>query len=131
MSWLNPYRWILLAALAAAVFIGVPIIVHRYNDGLREEGRAEVREEVRIAAESQTESNRELGRMAERRYSLASSAREKFFTTTAREIHDAATPLAACSVPERVRLRLNAAAACARGDSEAACGSNAALPDTP
>lgn len=128
LDWFNPARWIMLACLVAALVIGVPLIVHRYNDGLREEGRAEVRKADKEAAEAQTTSNRELGRMAELHLSVTRTQQDEFFVRSTKEIHDASAPLAACPVPELVRLRLNAAAECASGDSAASCGSDAALP---
>lgn len=129
MDLLNPYKWLLWGGLALAICIGVPIIVHRYNDGLREEGRVEVREEVRIASEAQTASNRELGRLAELHLSTISTKQEKFFATVSKEISHAAAPLASCVLPEPVRLRLNSAAACARSDTASSCGSDDPVPD--
>lgn len=131
LAWFNPTRWILLAALAAAMFIGVPLMVHRHNQAQQDIGAAKVQEEVRLVVEAQTANNRALQRAAELKYTVAAVTREKFFSKVSKEVHDAAAPLAACPVPESVRVRLNAAAACARGDSETACGSHDALPDTP
>lgn len=129
MDFLNPYKWLLWGGLALAVCVGVPIIVHRYNDGLREEGRAEEREAARIVAEAQTTSNRELGRLAELHLSAISTKQEKFFSTVSKEIAHAAAPLSACPIPEPVRVRLNAAAACVRGDSATPCGNDDPMPD--
>lgn len=121
IQWIAPGRLLLVGALAAALVFGVPLIVGRYNDGLREEGRQEVREAGRIAAEAQAARNRELQRAAELRYTVTAAARDRFFVQTVKEVHHAAAPLAACPVPEPVRVRLNAAAGCVR-DPEAPCG---------
>lgn len=81
------------------------------------------------AAQEQATRNRELQRAAELKYVVQGETREKFFVTTVKEIRDASAPMAACPVPESVRLRLNAAAACARGDSPASCGTPEQVPD--
>jgi len=127
-SLLSPYRWILLAALVAIVVIGVPIMVHRHDQAQQDIGAAKVAEEVRLVTQEQTARNRELQRAAETRYVVVQAKQDHFFTRATQEIHDAAAPLAACPVPEPVRVRLNAAAACARGDSPAACGDDDAVP---
>lgn len=114
-----PIRLILIGALVLAVVIGVPIVVGRYNESLREDGRAEVREQVRIQAEAQTARNRDLQRAAEVRYTVQAEARTRFITRTVKEIHEVAAPLADCRVPDAVRVRLSAAAACASGDTPA------------
>jgi hypothetical protein len=81
------------------------------------------------AANEQAARNRELQRVAELKYTVRAASRDKFFDQTAKEIHDAAAPLASCPVPEPVRVRLNAAATCARGDTAASCGDADAVPD--
>jgi hypothetical protein len=43
LSWLNPGRWALYAALAVAVIVGGAILVERYDEGQREIGRGEIR----------------------------------------------------------------------------------------
>lgn len=78
-------------------------------------------QEDKDAADKQTAGNRELGRLAEMHVQALATKREQFFTKAEKEIHDAAAPLATCPVPEPVRVRLNAALACAIGDSPAAC----------
>lgn len=128
LAWLNPYRWLLVGALVAAVAIGVPIIVHRYDEARRDEGRAEIRAADKVAADAQTARNRELQRAAELHYVVQAQTRDRYFVTTVKEISDAAAPLAACPVPDAVRVRLNAAAACARGDSPASCGPTGEVP---
>lgn len=116
-DWLNPYRWLLLGAAVAALVVGYGAWVGHQRDI----GRDEVRAEMAAAAAAQAERNRELQRAAELRYTVTTAARDRFITKTIREVHHAAAPLAACPVPEPVRVRLNAAAACVR-DPEAACG---------
>jgi hypothetical protein len=119
----------MLAALViAAVVLGVPIIVHRYDEARRDEGRAEIRAEDKAAADAQTTRNRELQRAAELRYVVKAQGQDRFFVTTVKEIRDAAAPLASCPVPADVVRLLNDAARCARGDSEAACGPAGTLP---
>ena len=129
MRWLNPARWLLLAALAGALMLGAVAWKASYDEDLREEGRAECREAGRVATEAQTARNRELQRAAEQRYVVQAATRDRFITRTITEVHHAAAPLATCPVPEPVRLRITAAAACARDDSGAACGAGAAVPD--
>lgn len=78
--------------------------------------------EDKAAAEAQTARMRELQRAAEMRYTVDAQLREEFLNDAEKEITRAAEPLAACPVPDDLRLRLNAAAGCARGDSPTACG---------
>jgi hypothetical protein len=80
------------------------------------------------AGQEQATRNRDLQRAAELRYVVKGQTRDRFFETTEKDIHDAAAPLATCPVPDAVRVRLNAAAACARGDSETSCGPAGTLP---
>lgn len=79
------------------------------------------------AAQEQATRNRELQRQAELRYVVRGETRDRFFVTTVREIADAAAPLRACVLPDRVRLRLNAAARCA-ADPAASCGPAGEVP---
>jgi len=125
---LSPYKWLLYGALAVAVIGGGTILVHRYNDGLREEGRAEVREADRAAMQAQADRNRDLQRAAEKRYTVQAQVRDHYITETVTEVRHEAAALAACPVPEPARVRLNAAAGCARGDSAAACGPDQPVP---
>ena len=122
LAWLNPYRWLLAAGLIAAVVLGVPILKHRYDAGQQDIGYQKRAAEDKAAADAQTTRNRELQRAAELRYVVKGETQDHFFTTTITEIRHDAAPLAACPVPEPVRVRLNAAAACARGDSASSCG---------
>lgn len=79
-------------------------------------------------SQEQTTRNRDLQRAAELRYVVKGETRDRFFTNTIKEIvHDAA-PLAACVLPESVRLRLNDANRCARSDSPASCGAAGEVP---
>ena len=124
-----------LALLAAAVLLVLGIGWKVRHAGI-EAGRAEVQqqwdaERVRLQAEvhAQAERNRELQRAAEKRYTVVAAARERFITQTITEVRYAAAPMASCPVPEPVRLRLNAAAACARGDRSAACDADQPVPD--
>lgn len=123
-----PVRWMVAGAVGVALVVGVPILIGRYNESLREDGRAEVREEMRQVAEEQTARNRELQRAAELRYTVVAETRDRFITKTVKEVHYAAAPLAACPVPDAVRLRINAASACARDDSGAACAADDGVP---
>ena len=79
-------------------------------------------------AQAQADRNRELQRAAELHYVVQGAVRDRFIVTTVKEISDAAAPLASCPVPDAVRVRLNAVAACARGDSPAACGADGKVP---
>lgn len=84
--------------------------------------------EDKAAADAQTQRNRDLQRAAEKRYTVATEARDRFITTTIKEVHHAAAPLATCPVPDDVRVRINAAARCALGDSPASCGADDGVP---
>jgi hypothetical protein len=84
--------------------------------------------EDKAAAEAQAARNRELQRRAELRYTVVVQEQVTYFTKAAKEVHDAAAPLASCPVPDDVRLRINAAARCARGDPGASCGDAGAVP---
>lgn len=127
---LGPWKYLAYAAIVVALIVGATVTVHRYNEGLREQGRAEIRTADKAAAQAQEARNRELQRAAELRYTVQAQVRERFIVTTVKEIHDAAAPLAACPLPEPVRVRLDAAAQCARGDTAAACGPDNAVPVT-
>ncbi len=120
LKFLDPYRWLLAAGLIAALAIGIPILWHRHNEHQQEIGYKRRAEEDRKASEAQTARNRELQRAAELRYTVQTEARDRFITKTVTEVRYAAQPLAACPVPEPLRVRLNQAGACA--DSAAACG---------
>ena len=92
-------------------------------------GRTEVqakwdadRVKLQAAVHAQEVRNRELQRAAEKRYTVQAGVRDRFMTQTITEVRYAAAPLASCPVPELVRLYLNAASGCARGDSAAPCG---------
>lgn len=128
MDWLNPYRWLLALFLIAAVMVGVPVLVKRYDAHQQDIGYQRRAVEDRVAADAQTERNRELGRLVEMHYHVLADAREKFFAKVATEVHDAAAPLSACPVPEPVRVRINAAIECASGDSPTACGAAVQVP---
>jgi hypothetical protein len=80
------------------------------------------------AVADQKDRNLDLQRQAELGYTVQADTRTEFITIAAKETHDAAAPLAACPVPDAVRVRLNAAVACARGDSTAACGAGQPVP---
>lgn len=84
--------------------------------------------EDQAAADAQADRNRELGRLAELHLDAIAQKQATFLATAAKEIHDAAAPLAACPIPEPVRVRLNAAASCARGDSAAGCEPDKPVP---
>jgi hypothetical protein len=105
LGFLIPAQWLLYGALALSIVIGVPLIVHRYNDGLREEGRAEIRAADKAAAEAQTKRNLELQRAAEMRYTVKAETRERFITKTITEVRHATAALAACPVAPAACLR--------------------------
>jgi hypothetical protein len=121
---LIPYR-----LLAAAALAGVLTLAYfGWRDQQRDIGRQEVRAELKAAAEAQTARNRELQRAAEIRYTVTSQVREKWFVATVKEIRDASESLAACPVPESVRVLVNDAIACAVTDPPAACGTAGKVP---
>lgn len=91
-------------------------------------GYARAQAGASAAAEALRQRNFELQRAAEKRYTVAAETRDRFITNTITEVRYATVHLAACPVgADAVRL-LNAAAACARGDS-AACGPGQPVPD--
>ncbi len=125
-----PWRLILAGLLAAAVLVGVPILWHRHNTAQQAIGYERRAAEDKAAAEAQTARNRDNFRQSELRYTAAAELRDRFIVTTVREIRDAAAPLADCRLPEPVRLRLGAAAECARGDSPGTDCAGQPVPDT-
>jgi hypothetical protein len=102
-----------------------------YDERRREEGRVEIRAQVRQAAEAQTERNRELQQAAEKRYTVEAEPRERFITQTITEVRDATENLAACRLDAAAVRLLNDAGACARGDPTAACGAGEPLLGAP
>lgn len=84
--------------------------------------------EDHAAAEIQRETNRGTARKAEESHAKQAEVREEFLVITSREVHHEAAPLAACLVPEPVRLRIRAAAECALGDRSSGCGTDDAVP---
>lgn len=121
-------RWLIYGAVLVACVVGGKLAWHEHNLTQQGIGYAKRQAEDKAAADAQTQRNLELQRAAEKRYTVVQVKQERFFTKAAQEIHDASKPLAACPVPELVRLRLNAAASCASGDSPAACGDDAEVP---
>jgi hypothetical protein len=121
---LNPYHWLALAAVVAALTAGY----FGWQDHQRDIGREEARSEAKAAATAQTQRMRDLQRAAELRYTVTSQVREKWFVATVKEIRDAAAPLASCPVPDRAVGLLNAARECASGDPAAACGAGDGVP---
>jgi hypothetical protein len=119
---LNPRLWIALALAGVLAFSHFTA----YRKGKQTERLRS--DAVLIAQErevhAQTARNLELQRAAEKRYVVQQDARDRFIVTTVREISDAASPLAACPVPESVRVRLNAVRACALGNSASSCGAD-------
>jgi hypothetical protein len=128
LAWLSPGRWLLVLGLAVALMVGLPLLKSRYDAGQQEIGYERRADEDRKAAEEQTARNRELQRAAELRYTVTVNRQVTYFTQAAKEVHDAAAPLATCPVPPGLRLRLNAAAGCARGDPAATCGDADGVP---
>ena len=93
-------------------------------------GYLRAQQEAKAVADRQSAAIRDLQRKAELRYVSQSDARNEFFTAAAKEVRHASAPLAACPLPEPVRVRLNAAAECARGDSTATGCAAGEVPDT-
>lgn len=122
--------WWVKALVAAGLALLLVAAVRHYNEGLRDEGRQEVRAEYQAQALAQAERNRELQRAAEKRYVVQAEARERVITETITEVRYEAAPMAVCPVPDALRVRLNAAARCALGDSAASCGADDAVPGT-
>lgn len=129
IAWLNPGRWLLVLGLLAAVAVGAPILKARYDANQQRIGYERAQAESAHAMRIQQDRMRELARAAELRYTVARQGQDRFFVTTIKEIEHAAAPLATCPVPADVRLRINAAAACARGDRSSACGAADPMPN--
>lgn len=117
-----PYRWLaLMLLIVAALGCG-------YFKGDQHRARVDEAELQKVltaqakVTQAQRDHNLDLQRAAEKNYVVTRDGQDHFFVTTVKEIHEAAAPLAACPLPDAVRVRLNAAAACARADSPAACG---------
>jgi hypothetical protein len=123
---LNPRAW--LALIVTAVLALTHLTAYRagrHAVQARWDAAKVVQEREANAAAAR---NRDLQRQAEKRYVVAREGQDRFFVETIKEIEHASAPLAACPVPEPVRVRLNAAAACARGDSPSACGAPGEVP---
>lgn len=125
---LNPYRWLIAAVTAAALLGAAWWGLHRWQESLREEGRAEVRAAVVAEANAQRERNAELQRAAEKRYVVQAEVRERVITQTITEVHHAAAPLASCPVPADVVRMLNRAGRCAGEGGPAACEPGGPVP---
>ena len=117
---LNP-RVLLMLALAALLSFTHFTAYRKGKATLRAEWAAE-RVEMERQAQAQAQRQRDLQRAAELRYTVQAGVREEFIGYTIKEIRHVAAPLAACTVPDAVRVRLNAAARCAGGDHAAPCG---------
>ena len=117
---LNP-RVLLMLALAALLSFSHFTAYRKGKATVRAEWAAEHVETER-QAQAQAQRNRDLQRAAELRYTVQAGVREEFIGYTIQEIRHVAAPLAACTVPDAVRVRLNAAARCAGGDHAAPCG---------
>jgi hypothetical protein len=92
-------------------------------------GAAQERVKWEAKALALVESNRALQRAAELRYVVGADARDRFIVKTVKEIVHVTSHLADCPVGEPAARMLNAAAACARGDSATACGPGEPVPD--
>lgn len=127
---LKYWKWIAGAVLIASLVIGIPLAKHHYDSGQQAIGYDMRAAEDKAAADAQTARNLDLQRQAEKKYVVTHDAQEKFFVETVKEVvHDAA-PLAACGIPEPVRLRINAAIECASADPAPTCGTLGQVPGT-
>jgi arginine exporter protein ArgO len=119
--------WIKAVVLGGVALLLWAALAH-HNESMREQGRVEVREQTRQAAEAQATRNRELQRAAELRYTVQAEARERVIVETVTEVRYATQSLAACPVPaDAVRL-FNHAAGCTRTDLAAPCGAGQPVP---
>jgi hypothetical protein len=128
LAFLNPYRWIALAVLIAALAIGIPLAIHHHDAKQQDIGYQKRAAEDKAAADKQTAANLDLQRAAEKHYTVQRDSQDHYFTTTVKEvIHDAA-PLAVCPLgPELVRV-LNDANHCASADPGPTCGALGEVP---
>lgn len=131
LATVNPFTKYLYAGVALAVVASLSFTHFTAYRAGKAESRMQCDADKLVserAAQAQVARNIELQRAAEKRYTVTAQARETFITGKTKEIRNAAAPLATCPVPvDAVRL-LNAAGACARGDSAAACGTGDQVP---
>lgn len=93
-------------------------------------GYQRAKDEDQQAMAEQAAANRALQRQAELRYVVQAETREHFIVQTVTEIRHETDNLRACALTAAARDRLRRAAACARGDSAAACSPDKPLPVT-
>lgn len=127
------WRAVAALALAAAMAAGYGWIRHAHMEQGRAEVRAEWAEERRqgeLQAEIRREANRANARAAELQQVAQTVYRDRFITQTITEIRHVTDPLAACPVPPDAVRMLNDAAACARSDRPASCGSGQPVPSS-
>lgn len=130
LTWFSAGRWLLALGLLVALIGGGAILKGRYDAAQQRIGYERRAAEDEAAAEAQTQRMHDLQRAAEMRYTVVAEVRDHFITETIVEVRHEAAPMAVCPVPEPLRLRLNAVARCARGDSAAACGAADAVRDS-
>lgn len=130
LATVNPFTKYLYAGAAVAIVAALAfshLTVYRAGRHAVQAEWDEANVKQERAVQEQAQRNRDLQRQAELRYVVRGETRDRFFVETVKEIQHAAAPLAACLVPEPVRVRLNAANACAR-DLAAACGAADEVP---
>jgi hypothetical protein len=118
---------LILAAIAAAAVFAV----HRYNEGLRAEGRAEVRAEVAAAAARQHQANADTAQKAQGEYIERERIRVVTVRETLTEVQNETQNLAACALDAGDVRVLNAAAHRALEDRPAAADPGQPLPAAP
>jgi len=114
-------RFAIECLVILALAVGSMFALHHYGQTRYKAGQAAQLAVDREIADQQRERNRDLQRSAEKKYTVQTEVRDRFFTETILEVRHEAAPLATCPVPESLRLRLNEAAACARQDRPASC----------
>lgn len=108
---------LVVAAALAALVGGVTYAVHRYNEGLREDGRNEIRAEVATKQEEQAITNRELARKAELNYTVTAATQTRVINQVVKEIQYVTQNLESCRLDPRAIELLNRAASAVSADA--------------
>ena len=122
---------VVVAAALAALAAAATYAVHRYNESLREEGRAEVRAEVAAATDRQHQANADAAQKVQIEYIERERIRVVTVRETLTEVNNETQNLAACALDAGDVRVLNAAAHRAIEDRPAPADPGQPLPATP
>jgi hypothetical protein len=125
------YRALAEAIAAAVLVFALVFAVGRFVHHERQIGRDEVQatfDAYKVAqeraAQEQIARNLDMQRQAEKRYTVQAEVRDHYITNTVIEVRHETDNLAACKLTDGAVRLLDSAAACAREDSAAACGTD-------